>query len=508
MSEYIVTIHQGTRITHCVLFDRRGIPVASTALEHRQIYLQQGWAEHRPLEIWKRVQEVISKTLKKARIQPKDLIALGIANQRETTIVWDRQTGKPYCNAIVWHDVRTKEICDHLISEGYQNFFRNRTGIPISNHFSGPKIKWILDNVSGVRKAAEHGRALFGNIDTWLIWWLTGGPNKGLHITDVTNASRTLLMNLRTLEWDDEICKLLEIPHQMLPDIVPSSDPQCRAATVLDGPFRSRIPIGGVLGDQQAALVGQTCYSPGEAKNTYSTGCFMLMNTGNSPILSKSGLLTTVAYQMGDQDPVYALEGSVTTSGSLVQWLRDNLGIISRSSEVEELASLVDDNGGIYIVPTSSNLYTPYWRSAAGGMVAGLSGQTNKHHIARAVLESTAYQTRMVLDAMQRDYGIELKTLRVNGQMVENDLLMKFQADILGVPVVKPKVMEVTTLGAAYAAGLAVGIWKDIEDLRHHWRMDRIWKPELDSETRQKFFDGWLLAMNEASLVSHVRHAQ
>ena len=497
MSKYIVAIHQGTRNTRCVIFDQ-GIPISATEREHRQIYLRPGWVEHRPLEIWERVQEVIAKTLKKTRIQPKDLVALGITNQRETTIIWDKQTGKPYYNAIVWQDTRTKEICDQLISEGYQDFFRNRTGLPLSTYFSGLKIKWILDNVSGVRKAAEQGQALFGNMDTWLIWWLTGGQDNGLHITDVTNASRTLLMNLRTLEWDEEICGLLNIPFQILPRIVPSSDPQWTASTTLKGPFEAAIPICGDLGDQQAALVGQTCYRPGDAKNTYSTGCFMLLNTGNSPIISESGLLTTVAYKLGNQDAVYALEGSVASTGALVQWLRDNLGIIRRSSEVEDLARFVEDSGGIYIVPTSSNLYTPYWRSDDGGMVAGLTGQTNKHHIARAVLETTAYQTRMVLDAMQKDYGAKLKTLKVNGQMAEYELLMKFQADILGVPVVKPKVMEVAALGAAYVAGLAMGIWNDFEELRDHWQIDRIWKPELDDESRQKLYDGWLAANNKA----------
>jgi glycerol kinase len=498
MSEYIVAIHQGTRNTSCVIFDQQGMPISATQLEHRQIYLRSGWVEHRPLEIWGRVQEVISKTLKKTRIQPKNLVALGITNQRETTIVWDKQTGKPYYNAIVWQDTRTKEFCDHLISKGCRDFFRARTGLPISTYFSGPKIKWILDNVSGVRKAAERGQALFGNIDTWLIWRLTGGPDTGLHITDVTNASRTLLMNLRTLEWDEEICRLLNIPCQMLPRIIPSSDPQRSAWTTLDGPFKAAIPICGDLGDQQAALVGQTCYSPGEAKNTYSTGCFMLLNIGNSPVISKSGLLTTVAYKLGNQDTVYALEGSIASTGALVQWLRDNLGIIRTSSEVEDLARLVDDNGGIYIVPSSSDLYTPYWRSDERGMVAGLSGNINKHHIARAVLETTAYQTRTVLDAMQKDYRVGLKTLKVNGRMVENELLMKFQADILGVPVVKPKVTNISALGAAYAAGLAVGVWNSIDDLRDHWQMERIWKPEMDIETRQKLYDGWLIASRKA----------
>ncbi len=498
MSEYIAAIHQGTRNTRCVIFDQQGIPISVMQLEHRQIYLRPGWVEHRPLEIWKRVQEVISMTLTKTRIQPENLVALGITNQRETTIVWDKQTGKPYYNAIVWQDARTKEICDRLISEGYQDFFHDRTGIPISTYFSGLKIKWILDNVSGVREDAERGRVLFGTIDTWLIWWLTGGPNNGIHITDVTNASRTLLMNLRLLEWDEEILRLLEIPYQMLPRIVPSSDPKGAARTTLDGPFNTVIPICGDLGDQQAALVGQTCYSPGEAKNTYSTGCFMLLNIGNSPILSKSGLLTTVAYKFGNHDTVYALEGSVTSTGALVQWLRDNLGIIRTSSEVEDLAKLVDDSSGIYIVPSSSDLYTPYWHSDERGMVAGLNGHINKHHIARAVLETTAYQTRMILDAMQKDYGMGLKILKVNGRMAENELLMKFQADILGVPVVKPVVTEISALGAAYAAGLATGVWDSVTDLRDHWQMERIWEPEMDNETRQKLFDGWLIATHKS----------
>ena len=356
-----------------------------------------------------------------------------------------------------------------------------------------------MDNVSGVRKAAEKGRALFGTMDTWLIWWLTGGPDNGSHITDVTNASRTLLMNLRTLEWDDEICKLLGIPLQMLPDIVSSSNTRWTTSTTLKGTFATTIPICGDMGDQQAALVGQTCYSPGDAKNTYSTGCFILLNTGSSPVISNNGLLTTVAYKLDNEDAVYALEGSVTSTGALVQWLRDNLGIIRRSSDVEELARFVENSGGIYIVPSSANLYTPYWCANNGGIVAGLTGQTNKYHIARAVLESTAYQTRMILDAMQKDYGAELKTLKVNGKMAENELLMKFQADILGVPVVRPKVLEIAALGAAYMAGLAIGVWSSFDQLQSHWQADRVWKPEQNDAFRQKLYNGWLMATKKAS---------
>jgi len=451
--------------------------------------------EHRPLEIWKRTQEVIQTARNQAHIRPGNLAAVGITNQRETTIVWDKKTGVPYYNAIVWQDTRTKEICDRIISAGFQEYICQSTGLPVTTYFSGPKIKWIIDNVDSVSKAVNDGHAIFGNVDTWLIWWLTGGPDGGAYITDVTNASRTMLMNLATLDWDDEILKILGIPRQMLPRIVPSSDPRTWGSTTKNGPFSEEIPICGDLGDQQAALVGQACYSPGEANNTYGTGCFMLINTGTSPIVSKSGLLTTLAYKIGEQPAVYALEGSIAVTGALIQWLGDNLGIIHKPSEIEELARTVVDNGGIYFVPAFSGLFAPYWRSDARGVIVGLTSYVNKGHLARAVLEATAYQTREVLDAMEKDSGVTLKTLKVDGGMVYNDLLMSFQADILGVPVVRPKITETTALGTAYAAGLAVGFWGSLEDLRENWQINKVYKPHMPAETRLRLYSGWLKAV-------------
>jgi glycerol kinase len=447
------------------------------------------------MEIWERTQEVIRGAVAKAKAKPGDIAAIGITNQRETTIVWDRHTGKPYFNAVVWQDTRTKGICDDLAKQGGMDRFRPKVGLPLATYFSGPKIKWILENVEGVRAAAERGDAIFGNIDTWEIWWLTGGPQGGAHVTDVTNASRTMLMNLKSLDWDDEILNDLGIPRQMLPSIVPSSDPKTWGQTSKDSAFSDAIPVCGDLGDQQAALVGQTCFSPGEAKNTYGTGCFMLLNTGEEVIPSKSGLLTTLGYKMGNQPAVYALEGSIAITGALVQWLRDNLGLITQSSQVEDLARTVEDNGGIYFVPAFSGLFAPYWRSDARGVIVGMTRYANKGHLARATLEATAYQTREVLDAMENDSGVTLKSLKVDGGMVYNDLLMQFQADILGVPVVRPKVAETTALGAAYAAGLAVGFWNNLEDLRENWQIDNTWNPHMEAENRQKLFDGWLKAV-------------
>lgn len=495
MPDYIVSIDQGTTSTRCMIFDHNGECLTIAQEEHRQIYLQQGWVEHRPLEIWNRTQEVISSALLQAHVEQGHLAAVGITNQRETTIIWDKNTGQPYYNAIVWQDTRTKEICDQQISAGLQEYIRCSTGLPVATYFSGPKIKWIIDNVDGVRNAVEKGHALFGNVDTWLIWWLTGGPEGGAHVTDVTNASRTMLMNLNTLAWDDEILKILNIPRQILPQIVPSSDPRTWGLTTRKGPFEAEIPVCGDLGDQQAALVGQNCFLPGEAKNIYGTGCFMLMNTGTSPIASTSGLLTTLAYKLGDQPATYALEGSIAVAGALVQWLRDNLGIIHKSPEIENLARTVDDNGGIYFVPAFSGLFAPYWRSDARGVIVGMTSYINKGHLARAVLEATAYQTREVLDAMKNDSGVTLTALKVDGGMVYNDLLMSFQSDILGVPVVRPKVAETTALGAAYAAGLAVGFWSDLEDLRDNWQISKIWQPHMTIDTRQRLYSGWLRAV-------------
>lgn len=500
MSKFIASIDQGTTSTRCMLFDHQGRVVSIAQKEHRQIYPQPGWVEHDPLEIWQRTQEVIHQALADASLSggsssAREIAAVGITNQRETTLIWDKETGQPFGNAIVWQDTRTKEICDAFASEGGIDRFRSKVGLPLATYFSGPKIKWIMDHVHGVKEAARNGRALFGNMDTWIIWWLTGGPNGGAHVTDVTNASRTMLMNLSTLDWDTEILEIMGVPASMLPRIVPSSDPQTWGTTTLNGPFEAQIPVCGDLGDQQAALVGQTCFSTGEAKNTYGTGCFMLLNTGNQLIQSQSGLLTTLSYQMGSKPAVYALEGSIAISGALVQWLRDNLGIIQKSSDVEELAASVDDNGGIYFVPAFSGLFAPYWRSDARGVIVGLTRYINRGHLARAVLEATAFQTREVLDAMEKDSGVSLKSLKVDGGMVYNELLMQFQADILGVPVVRPSVSETTALGAAYAAGLAVDFWSNLEELRENWQVDKIWQPSMSKSHRTSLYQGWLKAV-------------
>ncbi|MCS6774284.1 MAG: glycerol kinase GlpK [Thermoflexales bacterium] len=495
MTKYVGAIDQGTTSTRFMIFDKAGQVVGFHQLEHQQIYPQPGWVEHDPMEIWERTQQVIKGALEKTGVSAEDLAAIGVTNQRETTVVWDRKTGKPYCNAIVWQCTRTKDLCDELSRDGGQDRFRPKTGLPIATYFSGPKIKWILDNVPGVREAAEKGDALFGNIDTWEIWHLTGGPNGGVHITDVSNASRTMLMNLETLDWDQEILDILGIPRQMLPEIRPSSDPKVYGYTHKDGPFGASIPVCGDLGDQQAALVGQTCFTPGEAKNTYGTGCFMLLNTGTSPVPSKSGLLTTLGYKFGDQTAVYCLEGSIAITGALVQWLRDNLNFFESSKQIEALASQVPDSGGIYFVPAFSGLFAPYWRMDARGVIVGLTRFTNKNHICRAALEATAYQTREVLDAMEKDSGVKLTALKVDGGMVYNELLMQFQADILGVPVIRPVVSETTSLGAAYAAGLAVGYWNDLDDLRKNWAMDKVWEPKMAVEDRERAYKGWLKAV-------------
>lgn len=503
MHKYIAAIDQGTTSTRCMIFNHQGQVISANQKEHQQVYPAPGWVEHDPLEIWQRTQEVIRGALAEASAQTGENInqhiaAVGITNQRETTVIWDRQTGIPYTNAIVWQDTRTKDLCDRLAAEGGIDRFRAQTGLPLATYFSGPKIAWALEHIPGLRQAAEDGRAVFGNIDTWLIWQLTGGVNGGTLATDVTNASRTLLMNLHSLDWDEQILHILGIPHQMLPRIVPSSDPQTWGLTRADGPFSAEIPVCGDLGDQQAALVGQTCFKPGEAKNTYGTGCFMLLNTGENPVASKSGLLTTLAYRFADQPAVYALEGSIAITGALVQWLRDNLGLIHKSTDVETLAASVEDSGGIYFVPAFSGLFAPYWRSDARGVIVGLTRYINKGHLARAVLEATAYQTREVLDAMEKDSGVHLKSLRVDGGMVYNELLMQFQADILDCPVVRPAVSETTALGAAYAAGLAVGFWKNQADLAANWRADKTWQPQMPGEKRQTLYKGWLKAVERS----------
>ena len=495
MAKYVAAVDQGTTSTRCMIFDHSGGVVSVDQKEHEQIYPQPGWVEHDPMEIWERTQEVVRGALSKAGASASDIVAVGITNQRETAVVWDKNTGKPYYNAIVWQDTRTDRIINRLGHDGGQDRFRPKVGLPLATYFSGPKVMWMLENVDGLRQAAENGDAIFGNVDTWLIWWLTGGPNGGSHVTDVTNASRTMLMNLETLDWDDEILGVMGIPRQMLPRIVPSSDPETWGNTRADGPFGGEIPVCGDLGDQQAALVGQTCYSVGEAKNTSGTGCFMLINTGTTPVPSESGLLTTLAYKIGDRAAVYALEGSIAITGALVQWLRDNLNFYDYSHQIEDYASQVEDAGGIYFVPAFSGLFAPYWQSDARGVIVGLTRFINKNHISRAALEATAYQTREVLDAMEKVSGVNLKALKVDGGMVYNELLMQFQADILGVPVIRPVVSETTALGAAYAAGLAVGFWNDLEDLRQNWQISKTWEPQMDANRREKLYQGWLKAV-------------
>ncbi len=490
MAKYVAAIDQGTTSTRCMIFDHSGSVVCFDQREHEQIYPKPGWVEHNPDEIWERTQGVIQGALTKGGIDVKDIAAVGITNQRETAVVWNKKTGRPVYNAIVWQDTRTDQICNDLGKEGGQDRFRAKVGLPLATYFSGPKVRWILDNVEGAKAAAESGDVVFGNIDTFLTWWLTGGPDGGVHITDVTNASRTMLMNLETLDWDDEILGIMGIPRQMLPKIMPSSAVYGEARGALAG-----IPVAGILGDQQAAMVGQTCYSPGEAKNTYGTGCFMLLNTGTEIVQSKNGLLTTLCYKFGDQPAVYALEGSIAITGALVQWLRDNLGMITTSPEVEALASLVEDNGGIYFVPAFSGLFAPYWRSDARGAIVGLTRYVTKGHLARAVLEATAYQTREVLDAMNADSGVDLTALKVDGGMVFNNTLMQFQSDILGVPVIRPKVAETTALGAAYAAGLAVGFWSNTDEMRANWQVDHTWEPAMSADKRAELYKGWKKAV-------------
>ncbi len=490
MAQYVAAIDQGTTSTRFMIFDHGGNVVAVDQKEHEQIYPQPGWVEHDPVQIWENTKAVIEGALKKVFSDRSSVIrqiaAIGVTNQRETAVVWEKATGKPIYNAIVWQDTRTDAICNELAASGGPDRLRAKTGLPLATYFSGPKIKWILDHVPGARARAEKGELLFGNIDTWIIWNLTGG----VHITDVTNASRTLLMDLASLDWDDGILKLLGIPRAMLPTIRSSSETYGIAHGDLEG-----IPVSGDLGDQQAALFGQTCTSAGEAKNTYGTGCFMLLNTGEKPMASKSGLLTTVAYKIGKQKAVYALEGSVAITGALVQWLRDNLGLIRQSAEVETLAKTVPDNGGIYFVPAFSGLFAPYWKSDARGAIVGMTRYVNKGHIARAALEATAFQTREVMDAMEQDSGVKLTGLKVDGGMVFDELLMQFQADMLGVPVVRPKVAETTALGAAYAAGLAVGFWKDLDELRANWGEDRTWKPSMGSARRASLYTAWKKAV-------------
>ncbi|HEX3294254.1 MAG TPA: glycerol kinase GlpK [Solirubrobacterales bacterium] len=488
MAQYAAAVDQGTTSTRFMVFDHGGQVGSLDQKEHEQIYPKPGWVEHDPAEIWQRTQEVIRAGLDK--IKADDISAVGVTNQRETTVVWERSSGQPVYNAIVWQDTRTDEICNQLASDGGQDRFRAKTGLPIATYFSGPKIKWILDNVDGARDKAQNGDLLFGNIDTFVIWQLTGGTDGGVHVTDVTNASRTMMMDLETLDWDEEILGILDVPRSVLPEIRASSEVYGEAKGDLAG-----IPVAGDLGDQQAALFGQTCFSVGEAKNTYGTGNFLLLNTGNEPVQSKSGLITGLGYKIGDQPAVFMLEGSIAITGALVQWLRDNLKMIKAAPDVEDLAKTVDDNGGVYFVPAFSGLFAPYWRSDARGVIAGLTRYVSAGHIARAVLEATAWQTKEVVDAMNQDSGVELASLKVDGGMVQNELLMQFQADVLGVPVIRPTVAETTSLGAAYAAGLAVGFWSEVEDLRANWGKDKEWQPRMDPDEREKEYGLWKKAV-------------
>lgn len=491
MPAFVGAIDSGTTSTRFMLFDSQGNVVAYDQHEHRQIFPQSGWVEHDPMEIWERTRQVIGGALAKAQITHTDLAAVGITNQRETTIIWERATGKPIYNAIVWQDTRTDRICRELQAQGYTDVIYRKTGLPVATYFAGPKIRWILDQVANARRRAEAGELLFGTVDSWLIWNLTGGA----HITDPTNASRTMLMDLATLDWDYELLDILQIPRAMLPTIRPSSDPAGYGRTLASGPFQGEVLLCGDLGDQQAATVGQTCFGPGEAKNTYGTGCFMILNTGPEIVHSQNGLLTTVCYQMGDQSPVYALEGSIAMAGATVQWLRDNLHLIRNAAETEEIAKSVSDSGGCYFVPAFSGLFAPYWRSDARGVLVGLTRYVNRAHIVRAALESICYQTREVLEAMNADSGVPLRTLRVDGGATANNFLMQLQADILGAEVIRPKVAETTSLGAAYAAGLAVGFWKSLDDLRHNWQVDQQWQPQTDEATRAAGFAGWKKAV-------------
>jgi len=541
MPQYAAAVDQGTTGTRFMIFDRLGQVVASAYEEHTQIYPRPGWVEHDAGEIWARTQSVIGGALNESGIRPTEIAAIGVTNQRETTIVWDPATGEPLCNGIVWQDTRTRELCQQLIAAGLEPTFRRKTGLPIATYFSGPKLKWLLDHVPGLREKAEAGEAVFGNVDTWIIWNLTGGvlslskgsvlslskggvlsspkgsvlslskggvlslskgsvlslSKGGAHVTDVTNASRTMLMNLRTLDWDDELLEILAIPRSMLPTIRPSSDPALYGATRADGPVGGAVPVCGDLGDQQAALFGQTCYDPGEAKNTYGTGCFMLLNTGPEPIPSESGLLTTVGYGL-PAGTTYALEGSIAITGAAVQWLRDNLGLIQNASETENIAQSVEDAGGIYFVPAFSGLFAPYWDMDARGVIVGLTRYVTRAHIVRATLEAICYQTRDVLEAMRTDSGIEPTALKVDGGATVNDFLMQLQADILGVPVVRPTVHETTALGAAYAAGLATGLWSGLDELRANWGIDRVFEPQWSDDRRETAYAGWKRAVERS----------
>lgn len=498
MNKYVGAIDLGTTSNRFILFDRQGNIFASAQKEHKQIFPKPGWVEHDPMEIWKNTSFVIQDVMITTGISPDQIDSIGITNQRETAVVWNAKTGKPYYNAIVWQCTRTDDLCKALVNDFGEDFFKDKTGLPVASYFSGPKVKWILDNVPQAQADAEKGEVMFGTIESWIIWWLTGGPDSGSHITDVSNASRTMLFNLNTLDWDPELTQAIGVPDTMLPAIKPSVDSNTWGTTRKNGPFQGHIPVCGALGDQQSALFGQTCFNVGEAKNTYGTGCFLLLNTGNQIVRSKHGILTTVGYQINDEEAVYCLEGSIAIAGALVQWMRDNLGIIKDAREIEQLAESVEDNGDVYFVPAFSGLFAPYWRSDARGVIAGLTRFANKAHIARAVLESCAYQTNDIVNAMNADSNIHLKHLKVDGGMVLNELLMQFQADILDVPIIRPTVIETTALGAAYAAGLATGFWNGRRDLKKNWSEDKRWRPRMKDEKRQKFCASWAKAIEKS----------
>ncbi|MFF1549916.1 glycerol kinase GlpK [Rhodococcus erythropolis] len=492
MAQFVAAIDQGTTSTRCMIFDHSGHVVAVEQHEHTQIFPQAGWVEHDPIEIWDNVRNVTAGALANADLTAADIVSVGITNQRETAVVWERATGKPVYNAIVWQDTRTDRICTALAGDDGPKKYTTVTGLPLATYFSGPKVKWILDNVEGAREKAEAGELCFGTMDTWVLWNMTGGVEGGVHATDPTNASRTLLMDLDTLAWDSAICADMGIPESMLPEIRSSSE---IFGFVRERGTLSGVPIAGILGDQQAATFGQACLSPGEAKNTYGTGNFVLLNTGTEKVMSKNGLLTTVCYKIGEQPTVYALEGSIAVTGSLVQWLRDNLGMIDNAADIEVNARSVEDNGGAYFVPAFSGLFAPHWRADARGAIVGLTRFVNKGHLARAVLEATAYQSREVIEAMNLDSGVDLKVLKVDGGMVANELLMQFQADLLDVEVIRPVVAETTALGAAYAAGLAVGYWESEDDIRSNWAKDKSWTPSMDSTERERLYAGWQKAV-------------
>ena len=496
--KYVGSIDLGTTSNRFILFDKQGNIFASAQKEHKQIFPRPGWVEHDPMEIWENTCSVITQVLDKTGISAESIDSIGITNQRETSVVWNQKTGKPYYNAIVWQCTRTDDICKNLAEETGQAFFTEKTGLPAATYFSGPKLKWVLDNIPDAKKDIVSGDVLFGTIETWIIWWLTGGPGKGSHITDVSNAGRTLMMNIHSLQWDKDLLDVLDIPLSVLPDIKPSIDSNTWGRTLKDGPFRGEIPICGALGDQQAALFGQTCFSKGEAKNTYGTGCFLLMNTGTTPVISRHGLLTTVGYQINNEKAVYCLEGSIAIAGALVQWMRDNLGIIKSAGEIEALAKTVEDNGDVYFVPAFSGLFAPYWRSDARGIIAGLTGFVNKGHLARAVLEANAYQTLDIVTAMKKDSQVDLTLLKVDGGMVMNQLLMQFQSDMLNVRIIRPTIIETTALGAAYAAGLASGFWKDMNELKANWSEKKRWVPSMPPEKREALYAGWKKAIERS----------